>query len=296
MSRTGQPSSVRGERWLLVPYASGLILLILVPVLLGGWLAFTDANLMQPPAWVGFDNFTNLLDDQLFRLAVRNSLEFIAWAVPLRFIGAVGLALLLHARFVGAKSSRTAVMLPTVMPDVAYALVWIWILNPFYGPMNLLLGAFGVHQPMWLTTPANARMAVIIMSVFQLGEGFVIALAARQMIPKRYYELAAVEGAGAWTTFRRLTLPVMLPALMLLLVRDTVVALQGTFVPGLMVTGGGPPPGATTYIPLFVYREAFHYLKFGEAAAATLLMVPVTASIVWLEFQIVGRWRRDTEG
>lgn len=282
----------RGERLLLAPYAVGLVLLVVLPLTLGVVLAFTDANLVQPPAWVGLSNFSTLFHDNLFRISVRNSLTFVAWAVPLRFAGAFGLALLLQARFVGARTMRTAVMLPSVMPDVAYALIWIWLLHPYYGPLNMLLGAVGLPEPVWLNTASNARVAVVLMSVFQLGEGFIIALAARQMVPDRYFELAAVEGAGPWAVFRRITLPVMLPALLLLVIRDSVVALQGTFIPALMVTEGGPPPGATTYLPYYVYRNAFHYLRFGQASAATLLMIPVTASIVWLEFVIVSHWRK----
>lgn len=276
---------------MLAPYAAGLLLLIVGPALLGIAFSFTEYDLVSAPQFVGFENFSKLFDDDMFRIALRNSLAFLAWSVPLRVAGALGLALLLHVRMRAGGAYRSAVILPAVMPDVAYALVWIWILNPFYGPLNLLLGAVGLPQPLWLTTPDTAQAAIIMMSVLQLGEGFVIALAARQMVPQDLQELARVEGASVWQSFRRLTLPLMMPALLLLLIRDTLFAMQGTFVPALLVTDGGPPPFSTTYLPLFIYRNAFGYLRYGYAAAATVEMAVITAAIVWLEYRLLVRWR-----
>ena len=118
-----------------------------------------------------------------------------------------------------------------------------------------------------------------------------IALAVRQMIPAPLYEVARVEGAGAWQSFRRVTLPLMLPALLLLAIRDTIFSFQTSFLPALLVTDGGPPPYSTTYLPLFVYRNAFEYLRYGYASAATVVMLVVTAAIVWLQYDAISRWR-----
>jgi multiple sugar transport system permease protein len=210
----------------------------------------------------------------------------------LRLVGALGLALLLHKRFRGVGIYRTGAYLPTIVPDVASALLWLWILNPLYGPLNLFLGLFGDFTPAWLTNPASAQAAIVLMSLFQIGEGFVVALATRQEIPRELYEMAAIEGSWHLDVFRRVTLPMMAPTLLLLLFRDTVLSLQATFVPALIVTDGGPPPYATTYLPLFVYRNAFEYLRYGYAAAATLVMFLVTAMIVLVQARIVRRWRR----
>ena len=114
------------------------------------------------------------------------------------------------------------------------------------------------------------------MSLFTIGEGFVILLAARQALPRELYELAAIEDATWWDVFRRVTLPLMAPVLLLLFLRDTILSFQGNFVPALVVTDGGPPPYSTTYLPLFVYREGFEYLRYGYAAAATVMMFVLT--------------------
>lgn len=284
-------SERRGLGLLLAPYLAGLALLVFVPALVTFGLALFEYDLITSPEWAGTANFTELWGDDIFRRSLRNSLMFIAAAVPLRLIGALLLALLLHAQFRGVSGYRAAAYLPTVVPDVAYALLWLWIVNPLYGPLNLLLGAFGGPTPQWLTDPSDARWAVVLMSLFQIGEGFVVALAVRQSLPGDLYELAAIEGARPLYVFARVTLPLMAPALLLLLFRDTIFSFQANFVPALLIFDGGPPPYATTYLPLFVYTNAFEYLRYGYAAAATLVMFGITAAIVFAQWRILRRWR-----
>jgi multiple sugar transport system permease protein len=231
------------------------------------------------------------LDDEVFRISLRNSLMFILFAVPLRLVGAVALALLLHRRYPGVGAYRTSAYLPSVVPDVAYALLWLWIFNPLYGPLNLALQGIGAPTPRWMTDPRAAQWAVIIMSLFLIGEGFLVALATRQSLPRELYELAELEAAKPWYVLGRVTLPLMAPTLLLLLFRDTIFSFQANFVPALIVTEGGPPPYATTYLPLFVYQNAFEYLRYGYAAAAALAMFVVTAVIVYVQYRIVKRWR-----
>jgi multiple sugar transport system permease protein len=276
---------------MLVPYLLGLVALVTIPAIATVVLSGFDYDLVRPPRFLGLGNFRELLDDEVFRIALRNSLVFAAVAVPLRVLGALGAALLLAAPGRGIALSRTGVIVPAILPDVAVALAWLWILNPLYGPLNLTLQAVGAPTPGWLSEPAAAQAAVVLISLFQLGEGFVLALAARLQVPTELYEAAAVEGLGALRTFARVTLPLMLPALALLLFRDTAYSLQVSFGPALLVTEGGPPPYATTYLPLFVYRNAFEYLRYGYASSAAVVMVALTAAIVWLQYRIVRRWR-----
>jgi multiple sugar transport system permease protein len=286
---------------LLAPYVFGLSVLVALPALVTFGLAFTEYDLLRSPEFIGLENFRTLWGDEIFRTALMNSLVFAAIAVPLRLLGALGLALLLHRRFSGVGSYRSAAILPTVVPDVAYGLMWLWLFNPLFGPINLLLlkwgdspttTPWGVQPPQWLTHPNDARAAIIIMSLFTIGEGFVILLVTRQGLPMELYDLAALEDATAWGVFRRVTLPLMAPILLLLLARDTIFSLQLTFVPALIVTQGGPPPYSTTYVPLFVYQNGFEYLRYGYAAAATMTMFVLTALAVWLQWRIVSRWRK----
>lgn len=278
---------------MLAPYLLGLMLLIVVPAAVTFGLAMTEYDLIQSPQFNGLDNFRELFGDEIFGIALRNSLMFIVIAVPLRLVGALVLALLLHKRFRGVAAYRTASYLPTVVPDVAYALLWLWIFNPLYGPLNLALESIGGPTPPWLTDATAAQWAVIIMSLFQIGEGFIVAMATRQGLPSELYELGEVEGARPFHMFRRVTLPLMAPTLLLLMFRDTIFSFQANFVPALLVTEGGPSPYATTYLPLFIYRNGFEYLRYGYASAATLTMFLVTALIVFVQYRIVRRWRRS---
>jgi multiple sugar transport system permease protein len=286
---------------MLAPYLIGLAGLIALPGLLTFAMAFFEYDLIRSPDFVGFENFRELVDDGIFRTAVQNSLVFAAIAVPLRLLAALGLALLLHRRFRAVGFHRAAAALPTVVPDIAYGLLWLWLFNPLYGPVNLILEWGGTRQdtiwgglpsPQWLTHPNDARAAIIIMSLFTIGEGFVLLLATRQALPRELYELAEVEDADWLYVFWRITLPLMTPLLLLLLARDTILSFQTTFVPALIVTDGGPPPYSTTYVPLFVYQNAFEYLRYGYAAAATLTMFALTAAIVFVQWRVVRRWRR----
>lgn len=277
---------------MLAPYFVGITVLIAIPGAITFGLSLFEYDLLTPARFRGLENFRELVGDDIFLISLRNSLVFILFAVPLRLLGALGLALLLHRRWRGVGVYRTAAYLPTVVPDIAYALLWLWIFNPLYGPLNLFLGLFGDFTPAWLTNPAAAQSAVVIMSLFTIGEGFLVAMATRQEIPEDLYELSAVEGVKPWTVFRRVTLPMMAPTLLLLLFRDTIFSFQANFVPALIVTEGGPPPFATTYLPLFIYRNAFEYLRYGYAAAATLTMFLITAAIVFVQYRIVKRWRR----
>ncbi len=297
-----RPEPDRGRRQLglmLTPYVLGLVVLVLAPFAVTLALAFTDYDLIRPPVWSGAANFGELAGDPIFRTALVNSLVFAVIAVPLRLLIALGLALLLHRRAAAGGPARAAAVLPAAVPEIAYGLLWLWLLNPLYGPINQLLRvggengltAFGRTPPQWLTDPTDARAAIILMSLFTIGETFVILLAARRALPRDVYELAALEDATAWDVVRRITLPLIAPVLGLLLVRDAIQSLQFSFVPALVVTDGGPPPYATTYVPLFVYRTAFEYLRYGYAAAATLIMLVLTVAAVAVQWRLLRRYR-----
>lgn len=289
----------RQLRLMLAPYLVGLVALVLLPAAVTLVLAFTEYDLLRPPAFVGWDNVRELSGDPVFRVALLNSLVFALVAVPLRVLLALGLALLLHRRGPAVGAARTAAVLPTAVPEIAYGLLWLWLLNPLYGPVNQLLRTggengltvFGRTPPQWLTDPTDARAAIVLMSLFTIGETFVVLLAARRALPADVYEMAALEDATGWDVFRRVTLPLLAPVLGLLLVRDAIGSLQFSFVPAFVVTDGGPPPYATTYLSLFVYRNAFEYLRYGYAAAATLVMIGLTVAAVVLQWRLIRRYR-----
>ena len=284
------PRERRGLWLMAAPFLAGTVLLVLGPALWSLAMAFTDWNLVRPPSFVGADNFRELAGDPDFRIALRNTLGFIAAAVPVRLIVTLVVGLILARPGRGDRAATVAVVAPAAVPEAAMALAWLWLLNPLYGPINLVLGGLGLPTPAWLTEPTTARWAIVLMATFAVGEGVVLVRAARAQLPRGVYEMAAEQGAGPASSFVRVTLPLLAPILVLLAVRDTAMSMHSTFVPALLVTQGGPPPSATTYLPLFVYREGFEYLRYGYASAASVCLLAVSASIVWLEYRLVRRW------
>jgi multiple sugar transport system permease protein len=272
------------------PYLLGLTLLVGVPLLAALYFAFTEFTGVRPPEFNGLANFERLIGDDAFWRALGNSAIFVLIAVPLRMGAAIAFALLLYRRAPGVGAARAVAYLPTVVPDAVYALLWLWILNPLYGPLPLFLESIGVGSPSWLTDPWGARFAVALMGAFQIGEAFVIALAARRSVPDQLYDAARIEGASGWFTLSRVTLPFMAPVLALLTLRDVVLTLQVNFVPALLLTDGGPRY-ATTFLPLYVYRTAFRYFRLGYASTIALTMFVLTAAIIYVQYRLARRWR-----
>lgn len=277
-------------RWFLAPVAAGALLLVVVPGLLTLGLAFTSYDALSSPRWVGLENFDRMFDDPIFRTSLTNSLWFAAIAVPLRLAVALGVGLLVSRPRRGAGAARTAVTLPTFLPDIAYALLWLWILNPLYGPLAALLGAAGLPGDEMLVSSTGSRASLVLMSLFQVAEAIIVVAAVRSEIPEEHYEASALEGASGWFTFRRLTFPLLLPVLVLLAARDVAFSFQASFVPALIVTKGGPIYD-TTFLPLHTYRTAFEFLRFGEAAAMTVVMFAVTAAMIAAMVVALRRWR-----
>ena len=283
---------------LALPYLLGSLLLVIVPLGLALHLASTSYHGFRAPDFTGGENWSRLLADEKFWRSVAVSALVALVVVPLRLLLAVGAALLLaRRRGAGTAVGRVAAYLPSVIPEAAWALLWLWILNPLYGPLPALLGALGVPSPGFLTEPWGARLGLALVMAFQIGEAFVVALAARAAIPQRLYEAMAIEGASAWFATRRLTLPLMAPLVLVLAVRDVVVVVQNAFVPALLVTEGGPA-NATTTAPLHLYVRAFEYGELGYASTLSVTLLVLTALAaalpLWLAARLAGRQRSRT--
>lgn len=275
---------------MLAPYLLGLAVLVIGPGLAGFALALTDYNAIQPPSWAGLANFRRLPGDEVFRIAIFNSLLYIVLAVPLRLVGALALARLLQRPRRTTLVGRAVVYLPTVIPDLAWALIWLWILNPIYGPLNQLLGLVGIEGPAWMVDPYSARFGIVLMMIWQVGEGFLVCLAALSSVDPDLPAQAAIDGGDAWSTFRGVIVPVIAPALLILLFRDTILSFQANFVPALIVGKGGGPDYATMYLPMYIYRTAFEHLRFGYAASMTVVMYAITGLVLLLQYRLTHRW------
>ena len=198
---------------MLAPYALGLVVLVALPALVTFALALTEYDLIRAPTFVGLDNLRELVGGRRSS-ARRSSTRSSSPRSPSRFgsRAALGLALLLHPRFRGAGAGARRSILPTVVPDVAYGLLWLWLLNPLYGPITSCSAgsappggrrSAGLPPPQLLTHPNDARAAIILMSLFTIGEGFVLLLVTRQSLPSRALRARRDRGRDRWSVFRR---------------------------------------------------------------------------------------------
>lgn len=272
--RAGSRGGARAWRpgLLALPYGVGLVVLVGLPLLAAGVLAFTDYHGFTAPTFVGWANLERAWSDPLVHQAARTTALLALFVVPARALLSVAAALLLSRPGRGVPTARAAVFLPSVVPDTAWALLWLWLLNPQFGPLAAASGS-GMGL---LTEPWPTRLGLAAMLTLQLGEGFVVCLAARRALPSDVYEAAAVEGASTAYTLRRVTLPLMAPVVGLLAVRDVVLVATTTFVPVLLLTGGGPRESTLT-LPLHLYLQGFRYGDLGYVSMLSLLLLLLTA-------------------
>ena len=254
----------RGALLMGAPFVMGSVILVVVPAVVSAGYAFTSYNGLTPAQWNGLDTFRTVLRDPELHRSLETTGWFLLLAVPLRVIGGLLLALLADGRGRLAGATRTAVFAPSILPDAATALFWLWVVNPMYGPL-----AFVIDGPV-LFDAWGARLTIVAVSVFGLGEGFLVTLAARRELPDELYDLARVEGAGQWSRLWRVTLPLLAPVLVLLAARDVLLSMTNALVPTLLLTDGGPL-GATKTLPFLVYERGFREGYLGEGAALAVL-------------------------
>jgi multiple sugar transport system permease protein len=282
----------RRVKWLLLPYAAGLVLLIVLPALLSFALAFFRYDGLSPPKFAGTLNFALAFTDDLFTLSIANSLALVILPVPLRVFGAFLLAWLARGGRLSALL-RAAVFLPSAIPASAFALAWLWVLNPLYGPLNRVLGGLGLGQPGWLADGQWARPGIALMLLWLVGEGFLVGLAALYDVPRDLEDAAAADGAGALGTLRHVLLPLLAPVLLLLAARDAVLLLPESFSHARQLTEGGPYY-ATFTLPQFIYEAAFDRQDFGLASAALWVLYALTGVLLVVVYVVARQWNVGT--
>jgi multiple sugar transport system permease protein len=276
---------------MLAPFLVGLTALVIVPAVGSLTVAFLDYSPLEPFRfdWVGLEKFIQIKNDPLFWTALGNSLLYTVVSVPLRMVGILGLALFLEKRHKGIGFYRSSAYLPTIIPDVAYSLIWLWLVNPTFGPINELLRTLHLPTQSWLIDTGGARGIVIAMGVLQIGEGIVIMLAALRDISPDLYDVARMDGAGWWMRLRTLVLPLIAPTFVLLLFRTTIVSLQDNFAPALILTEGGPHY-ATYFLPYKIYVDTFQNFRFGYGSAMIWVVYAASLLIVLLQHIATRRW------
>jgi multiple sugar transport system permease protein len=273
----------------LAPSLVPLLMFMVGPMLSSIGLSFLSWNLLSPARWVGVDNYRTLLHDGNFHAALLHTLYFIGGYLPLVFVGGLGLALALNQRLKAVAWVRTVYFLPVVTSWVVVALVWKWLLNPQYGFVNRILGLVGIHGPGWWLDPHWAMPSIILASAWKdLGFTMVIFLAGLQAIPEDYYEAAALDGAGRWSRFRNVTLPLLSPASFFVVVITLINNFQ-VFDQVWVMTQGGPA-GSTSVVVQQIVQNAFSFGRMGYAAAMSWALFAVILVVTAVQLRLQKRW------
>ena len=278
------------------PWIIGFAWFQLYPILASFRYSFTDYNMMQPPIWVGLDNYRRLFtEDDLFRKSLTNTAIYALFSVPLDLAVALFFALLLNLKIPGRAIFRTAFYFPAVIPSVATAILWSMLLNTKGGLVNVALQAVGLQAIPWLTSPTWTMPSLILLSVWGIGPIVVIFLAGLQDVPRDLYEAARLDGAGPFRLVRDVTMPMLSPVILFNLVIGIIAALQVFAQPFILFGGSGAqdPGGPLNSVLMYsvqLYTVAFQLFQMGYAAAMAWILFVIIFSLSLLAMRFSNRF------
>lgn len=274
-----------------LPWLLGLLVFVVGPMLASLVLSFTKYDVITPPTPIGLTNYvTALAGDDLFWSSLQRTFEFAVVVVPLGLTGSLLLALILNQGFAGTNFYRTLYFLPSLTPAVAAGILWQWLFDPSVGPINFVIGSLGLPKPGWLASPTWALPAVMLISLwgFWGGNNMVIFLAGLQGVPAELHDAANVDGAGHWSRFLHVTLPMISPTIFFNLVLGIIGALK-VFALAYVATQGGPAY-ATWFFALHIYRSAFGYFQMGYASSLAWLFALILLVLTLIQVRLANRW------
>ena len=264
------------------PWLLGFAALTLYPLLASVWFSLCDYSVLTEPVYLGAENYRELWHDEVFWLALRNTVVFAAVSIPLGTVLAIGLAVLLNQPVRGRGLYRTIFFLPSLVPAISLAILWQWLLNGSVGLVNevlqwplrlvnLVAGTF-LRPPDWLNDPSWALWGLVLTGLWGAGNAMVIYLAGLQEIPAELYEAAEMDGANAWQRFVNITLPLLTPVIFFNVIMGLIGALQTFAVPYILTNGGDGPGRSLLFLATYIYQSAFDYWNMGYASALALVL------------------------
>ena len=273
------------------PWLIGLSLFWVGPIIASFYYSFTEFNAIKTPVFIGLTNYVDMFTkDDLFWTGVYNTLYFAVVSIPLAIITAFGLALLLNAKIRGQTFYRTVYYLPVLVPEVALALVWIYLFNPATGLINVPFDWLGIRGPCWNACPQWAKPTMVLLALWIIGNQVVLYLAGLQDVPQELNDAASVDGANSFRRFLNVTLPIMTPVIFFHLVTSVIGAFQFFTIPFIMTGGTGAPANSLMFYSILLYKNAFAYFKMGYASAMAWLMFVVILGITLVIFASARRW------
>lgn len=297
---TGRTAASVEARWGLfftAPALLGFLGLVALPAMLSALYSLCDYGVLQPARWTGLDNYAELFgEDQRFTLSLWNTVYYVVLSVPLGMATALAVALFLQRSTPLTAVARMCFYMPSIMPAVALAVLWLLILNPDFGLLNAVLGFLGFDGPLWLQSTRWAKPGLVLMSLWCVGPWMVIYVAALQGIPGHLMESAALDGAGPWSRFRHVVVPLISPSLFFTAVMGVVGALQMFTQVYVMTDGVGGPLDSTLFYVLYLYRKAFNHVEMGYASAMAWILFWVVLALTALQFAGARRWVHYEQG
>jgi len=275
---------------MLAPALTVLTTFVFFPVVYVVFLSFLDWDLISPDKqFVGLDNYVDLAQSEEFRAVLLRTVVYSAATAAITLPLALLLAVFLNQKFRGRNIYRTILSSPFAVPLVGSAVIWLWLYDPSYGLINYLLSLVGVQGPTWLESSSTALLSVIIVSVWHyVGYYALLFLVGLQDIPAELYEAARIDGAGRWSEFWNITLPLLSPTV---LFASTVSVIQSfqVFDQVYVLTNGGPANSTTTLI-FYLYEQGFRFFHIGTAAAVSVFLLLSLITFTILHLRLSRRW------
>lgn len=271
------------------PWIIGFLGFTLIPIVSSFYYSFTRYDLLRDPVFLGLDNYVNLLtDDQDFRTVAYNTLWWVVFSAPLGVLSAFLMALLLNTNIIARSFFRAVFFFPSIVPVVVTAFVWQFLLNVQYGAVNSTLQFIGLPIVPFLSNPDIVKPTLVMIHMWSQGAAMVIFLATLQDVPRSLYEAATMDGAGALRRLWNVTIPMVSPVILFNMVMSFIAGFQYFTLPWLLTQGG--PNQATEFYSLFLYRNAFIFLRMGKANALAWLLFVVIIIFTTILFRVSGRW------
>ncbi len=273
----------------IAPLGILFILFMLVPILWGIYLSFTNQSLTGAGGdLIGFDNYAEALADPDMWRSMLNTVWFTVLSTIPLVVVALALALLVNTGLPGQWLWRLSFFMPYLLASTVVSLIWVWLYNPQLGLFNAILGWFGIDPVTWLQDPDLAMLSVVVTTVWwTIGFNFLLYLAALQNIPETQYEAASIDGAGRWRTLASITIPQLGPTTIMVVVLQLLASLK-VFDQIYQMTGGGPA-GTTRSAIQYIFETGFTGFRFGYSSAISYIFFVLIIIVSVIQFRITAR-------
>ena len=283
-----EKSQLRWGYFFIAPAIVGLFCFSFGPMLYSMAISFTEWDVITPMEFIGVENYKKLFHDPLVGQAIKVTLTYTLITVPLVTCIPLLIAILLNTKVRGISVFRAIFYVPSIVPVVASAAVWMYIYNPMHGLLNSILKGMGLHSLNFIFSAKGVLPSLAVMALWAAGNNVVIYLAGLQGVSRQLYEAAQIDGAGVLPKFFHITVPMMTPIVFYNFVMAIIGSMQ-TFTQAYIMTDGGPN-NASLFYSLLVYRTAFKQSKMGYSASMSWVLFLLIAALTAVVFKTQNKW------